>query len=530
MSSSPSPTAAVAGRREWAGLAVLALPTLLLAMDITVLHLAVPQLTEDLAPSSSQLLWIIDIYPFLIAGLLTTMGRLGDRIGRRRLLLIGGIAFAAASMLAAFSPNATTLILARALLGVAGATLMPSTLSLIRNMFLNEDQRTRAISIWMSSFSVGAILGPMVGGLMLEHFWWGSVFLLALPVMALLLIAGPILLPEYADPNAGRLDPLSVVLSVIAILAGIYGLKQLAEAGLAPIPVTMIVIGVIVGAVFIRRQNKLEHPLLDLALFRRPAFGAAATALTLGQIVMAGTQLFVGQYLQLVLGMRPFEAGLWMLPTAVALIIGTLGAPYALRFARRSVVMTTAATTAAAGFGLIALAGSTSGLPFVVAGLIVASLGLGPVATVSTDLVVGTAPPERAGSASAISETASELGQALGIALLGSLGSLIYRLQVTDSLPDDVPATEAEAATGTIGGALAAAERLPADIAEPLILAARESFTTGLHVVVIVCAALMLTAAVAARLIFRSHDTPRGGKGQSGPPSGDSGHPAVDGT
>lgn len=495
-----------AGAREWIGLAVLALPTLLVAMDITVLHLAVPQLTEDLAPSSAQLLWIVDVYAFLIAGLLTTMGTLGDRIGRRRLLLVGGAAFGVASVVAAFAPNATTLILARALLGVAGATLMPSTLSLIRNMFSDDGQRTRAISIWMTSFSVGAVIGPLGGGAMLEHFWWGSVFLLAVPVMVVLLVAGPLLLPEYRDSAAGRLDPVSVLLSLVAVLSGIYGLKQLAEQGLAPVPVLAVVVGVVLGIGFVRRQASLEHPLLDLSLFRRPAFGAATVTLTLGQVVMAGTQLFVGQYLQIVLGMGPLEAGLWMLPTAAALMAGTLGAPAALRVLSRSGVVAVASLVAAAGFGIIAFADDTSGLPFIVAGLVVASLGLGPAATVSTDLVVGSAPPDRAGSASAISETSSELGQALGIALLGSVGSVVYRLGVGDAVPPGVPADQADAAQSTIGGAVAVADRLAGQAGDAVLTAARDAFTGGLHVVVGVSAVLMIGVAVLGRRVFATYD------------------------
>ena len=220
-----------AGRREWAGLAVIALPCLLATMDLEVLNLAVPALTADLQPSSAQLLWIIDIYGFMVAGSLITMGTLGDRIGRRRLLLIGAAAFGAASVVAAFSTSAEMLIATRALLGVAGATLAPSTLSLIRNMFTDPGQRTVAVAVWATSFSVGAAIGPLLGGVLLEWFWWGSVFLLDVPVMVLLLVVGPVLLPEYKDPGAGRLDLPSAAMSLAAVLLLIYGLKHLALAG-----------------------------------------------------------------------------------------------------------------------------------------------------------------------------------------------------------------------------------------------------------------------------------------------------------
>src|SRR6266850_178764 len=222
-------SAARAGRREWVGLGVLALPCMLISMDLTVLNLAVPHLSADLRPSSSQLLWIVDIYGFLIAGSLITMGRLGDRIGRRRLLLIGAAAFGVASVIAAFAVSAEMLIAARALLGLAAATLAPSTLSLLRNMFLDPRERTFAVGVWIASFSAGGAIGPLLGGLLLEYFWWGSVFLLNMPVMTLLLVLGPILLPEFRNPNAGRIDIGSAALSLAGVLAIIYGIKRIAE-------------------------------------------------------------------------------------------------------------------------------------------------------------------------------------------------------------------------------------------------------------------------------------------------------------
>src|SRR5918999_4708589 len=246
-----------AGRREWIGLAVIALPCLLYSMDLTVLHLAVPQLTRDLAPSSAQLLWIIDIYGFLVAGSLITMGTLGDRIGRRRLLLIGAGAFGIASVLSAFSTSANMLIATRALLGIAGATVAPSTMSLIRNMFLDPHQRTVAISVWIMSYSIGGAIGPLIGGILLEFFWWGSVFLIAVPVMILLLIVGPMLLPEYRDPNAGKPDVLSVVMSLTAVLTMIYGLKQIAQDGVSMKAILSIVLGLTLAVLFVRRQRTL---------------------------------------------------------------------------------------------------------------------------------------------------------------------------------------------------------------------------------------------------------------------------------
>src|SRR5262245_33433413 len=296
-------------------------------MDLTVLYLAVPSLTADLDPSSTELLWITDIYGFFLAGFLITMGTLGDRVGRRRLLLIGAATFGVVSVLAAFSTSVEMLIVTRALLGIAAATLAPSTLSLIRNMFLDPRQRTFAIGIWATSFSVGAALGPLLGGLLLEYFWWGSVFLLAVPVMLLLLALGPKLLPEFRDPAAGRLDLLSAGLSVVAVLAFIYGLKEIAAGGLGGRAVVAILSGLIVGVVFVLRQKRLTNPLLDLHLFRSRTFSASLAANTLSLAIAFGIFLLIAQYLQLVLGYSPLEAGLWTVPSAGGFIAGSMLAP-----------------------------------------------------------------------------------------------------------------------------------------------------------------------------------------------------------
>src|SRR5918998_1435108 len=328
-----------AGRREWIGLAVIALPCLLYSMDLEVLYLAVPSLTADLEPTSSQLLWITDIYGFLLAGFLITMGTLGDRIGRRRLLLIGAAAFGITSVLAAFSRSAEMLIATRAMLGIAGATLAPSTLSLIRNMFLEPSQRAFAIGVWATSFSAGAALGPLAGGLMLEFFWWGSVFLLAVPVMTLLLVLGPSLLPEFRDPEAGRLDLVSAAMSLVTVLVVIYGLKQIAQDGMGWLPVLSIAAGLVLGAAFVRRQRELTDPLIDLRLFRVPAFSTSLAVYTLGILVLFGSFLFIYQYLQLVLELSPLEAAALTLPSFGAFVVGSLVAPAFVKRVRPATVM-----------------------------------------------------------------------------------------------------------------------------------------------------------------------------------------------
>jgi len=492
-----------AGRREWIGLAVIALPCLLYSMDLTVLNVAVPHLSADLKPSSSQLLWIIDIYGFLVAGFLITMGTLGDRIGRRRLLLIGAVAFGLGSVLAAFSTSAEMLIVARALLGVAGATLAPSTLSLIFNMFHDPQQRTFAIGVWIASYSAGAVLGPVLGGLLLEFFWWGSVFLLAVPVMALLLVLGPVLLPEFRNPEAGRLDLYSAALSLTAVLAMIYGLKQIAQDGLGWLPALSILAGLGVGAVFLRRQRTLADPMLDLRLFRIRAFSASLAAYALSIAVVFGAFVFILQHLQLVLGLSPLRAGLWMVPSGCAFIAGGMLTPLLVRRVRPGFVMAAGLALSAVGFGLLTQVDAASGVELVVTAFVVFALGLAPVITLATDLIVGAAPRERAGAASAISETGAEFGGALGIAILGSIGIAVYRSRLADAVPPGIPPEQADAARDTLGGATETAEQLPDQLGAELLDTAREAFTQGLQVTAVTGAIVLAGLAVLTAILLR---------------------------
>ena len=492
-----------AGRREWVGLAVLALPCVVYAMDLTVLNLALPALSEDLQPSSSQLLWIVDIYGFMVAGLLITMGTLGDRIGRRRLLLIGAAAFGLASLFAAFSTSAEMLIAARALLGVAGATLAPSTLSLIRNMFTDPSQRTFAIGVWITSFSAGAAIGPLVGGLLLERYWWGSVFLPALPVMGLLLIVGPRLLPEYRDPDAGRLDLVSAALSLVAVLAVIYGLKEIAQDGVGWTAGLFIVFGLVVGAAFVSRQRRLTTPLIDLHLFRVPAFDAALSANTFGFFVNFGMALFLAQYLQLVLGLSPLEAGLWTIPYACAFIVGALLTPLFVSRVRPSFVIAGGLTVAGLGFALLTQVDRDPALAVVVTGAVVFALGLAPVFTLAADMMVGAAPAERAGAAAGVAETSAEFGGALGIAILGALGTAVYRSQIDDALPAALPSEVAEPARDTLGAAVAAGEELPGRLGSELVEAAQEAFTQALQVAATISAAVAIGAAILVAALLK---------------------------
>ncbi len=495
--------ARVAGRREWIGLAVLALPCLLYSMDLTVLNLALPSLTEDLQPTSTQLLWIVDIYGFLVAGTLITMGTLGDRIGRRRLLLVGAASFGLASVLAAFSTSATMLIATRALLGVAGATLAPSTLSLIRNMFLDPRQRTFAIGIWATSYSVGAAIGPVLGGLMLDRFWWGSAFLIGVPFMVLLLAVGPWLLPESKDPNAGRMDLMSAALSLAAVLAVIYSLKRTAEDGPSTIAGFALLAGLVAGLAFIYRQHTLTDPLIDLGLFKVPGFGAACGINLLSVFVAFGPFILIAQYLQLVLGLTPLVAGLWTLPSSAGFIVGSMLAPVLVRWMRPSTAIAAGLAVSGAGLLVIAQAHGESGLAAIVIGSVILSLGLSPAVTLSTDLIVGTAPPERAGSAAALSETGAELGGALGIAILGTIGTAIYRGTMSSSIPAGVPEEAADAAIQTLGGALTAGHQLGNVSGDALIGVARAVFAHTLDVTAAISAVLVLGTAVMAAFALR---------------------------
>ncbi|HYU07982.1 MAG TPA: MFS transporter [Gemmatimonadales bacterium] len=474
-----------ATRREWIGLAVIALPCFLYSMDLTVLNLAVPRLSAALRPSSAQLLWIIDIYGFLVAGSLITMGTLGDRIGRRRLLLIGAAAFGAASVVAAFSRSAAMLIATRALLGFAGATLAPSTLSLIRNMFLDEHERRVAIGVWVTSYSVGAAIGPLVGGIVLQYFWWGAVFLIGVPVMVLLLVVGPLLLPEFRDPNAGRLDLPSAALSLGAVLAVIYGLKRIAEHGVGWPAVAVILAGFALGVVFVRRQRRLADPLIDVRLFQSPGFGASLVLYMVATLVAFGAYVFIAQHLQLVLGLSPFQAGLATVPSMLGFVSGSMLVPLIVRRVQPASVMVAGLLLAAAGYGVLAYAAGSAGLGALIAGSVIYSVGLSPVVILATDLIVGSAPVEKAGAASAISETSSELGGALGIAMLGSIGIAVYRSAMGDGVPAGLTPEAAEAARATLGGAVAVAKG-------ELLVTARAAFARAFQLVAVISAVLVL--------------------------------------
>ncbi|RLK49410.1 MFS transporter [Microbacterium telephonicum] len=482
------------GVRGWLALIVLMLPVLLVSVDNTVLSFALPDIARDLQPTSIEQLWIIDAYPLVLAGLLVTMGTLGDRFGRRRMLLIGATGFAAVSVLAAFAPTATALIAARAAMGVFGAMLMPSTLSLLRSIFTDRDQRRLAIAVWASMFSAGAALGPIVGGLLLEHFAWGSVFLMSVPVLIPLLVCAPFLVPESRDPKPGRIDPVSIVLSMLTMIPVVYAIKETAVHGVGMLPLVLVVVGVGFGVLFVRRQLASPAPMLDMRLFTRGAFTGALLVNLLSVIALVGFLYFVSQHLQLIVGLSPMAAGLALVPGMAAMIVaGLLVVPISRRVSPR-VVVPSALVLSVSAYLIIPFA--VESLPLLVGAFTLLGMGIGAAETVSNELVLATAPPAKAGAASAVSETAYELGAVLGTAVLGGILTAAYRNGLV--LPGGLPAAAEAAARETLAGAMTVADTLAPAAAEALRTAAAHAFDSGVVITALIGAALVAVAGVIA--------------------------------
>lgn len=496
-------TAGRAGWRAWAALAVLMLPVLLVSVDNTILNFALPAIARDLEPSSAEQLWIIDAYSLVLAGLLVTMGSLGDRFGRRRVLLIGAVGFTIVSVLAVFAPTAGWLIAARAGMGLFGACLMPSTMSLLRGLFPDRDQRRVAIAIWAGMFSAGAALGPIVGGFLIEHLPWQSVFLLAVPVLALLLILAPFFVRESRDPRPGPVDVASIALSMLALAPIAYGIKEVAIhgwVGAAP-----ILIGAAFAWLFVRRQLRMAAPMLDMSLFRRPAFSGSLLVNLCSVIALVGFLYFASQHLQLVVGLTPMAAGFALVPGMVLSILGGLSVTPIARRHPAGIVVPACLASALAGYLLVGIAGAHD-LWLIVVAFALVGMGIGAAETVSGELILANAPATKAGAASAVSETAYELGAVLGTSILGGILTAGYRSSLV--IPDGVPGALASHARETLAGAMNAADSLGGEAGAALRDAAAAAFGGGVAATAYIGAALVvLSGLIAAVTLGRRRGT-----------------------
>jgi DHA2 family multidrug resistance protein-like MFS transporter len=489
--------------RTWIGLGVLVLPLLLIAVDSMVLVFALPAISAELSPTGAQQLWIMDIYSFMLAGLLITMSSIGDRIGRRKLLLFGAVGFGAASVLGAVSTSPEMLIVARAVLGLAGATIMPSTLSLIRNMFLDREQRRFAVAVWGAVAAAGAAAGPVVGGWVIEQFSWHAAFLMNIPVMAVLLVLAPFFIPESKTPGHAGVDLLSSVQSLIAMLTIVYAIKGFAEGTELPLAFLALAVGLVVGAFFVRRQLRLEHPMINVRLFRVRAFTGAVLGDLISIFALIGSLFALTQYLQLVLELSPTESALWLLPQAIVSAAAGFLAAWLVRHVSAALLVSLGTLSAAGGFALL-LGLSTTTEPWVIASaLCLVALGVGVAMTLTHDIIMSSVPPERSGQAAAIGETAYELGTALGTAVLGSVMLSFYRAGLSDAAAGLVEESLLQQAGTTLAEALHVAEQLGGALGAQLFALAQQEFTTALVLTGGLAAILLVGGAVMTGITLR---------------------------
>lgn len=489
-----------AGPRQWASLVVLMLPVLLVSVNNTALSFALPAISQGLHPTASQLLWIVDVYPLILAALLIPMGSLGDRMGRRKMLMIGSTGFGLVSLFAAFAPTAEWLLAARVGIAVFGSMLLPATLSLLRSVFRDDRQRTLAIAIWTAGFSAGAALGPIAGGFLLNHFWWGSVFLLAVPVLLAFLVAAPLILPESKDPNPGPVDPLSIVLAVLTMAPVVYGIKSLATGGSVLHGVLFIAVGALCGVLFARQQVAKDYPMLDLRFFRSPRFSGGLAINVTANVALFGFLFFFTQYLQLVNGTDPMTSGLLMVPGLVLSILAGLGAERIARLVGIRTAVVLGLLLVAAGFFVVALTDQMSSSAPVLVAFTVMSAGTGLATTLSTDLVVSSVPEAKAGAASAVSETGYEVGAVLGTAVLGGLTTAFYQAHL--ELPAAVSADSAQIAHETLGGALDVAAESPAG--SVIADAAVAAFSSGMQWTSLIGGVLVAAVALVLARVLRA--------------------------
>lgn len=475
---------------------------LAVSTDNTVLAFALPHIALDLQPSASAQLWIVDSYPLVLAALLVAMGNLGDRVGRKRLLLIGAVGFGIFSIVAALAPTADALLAARVALGVFGATLMPCTLSLIRGMFVVREQRRMAIAIWATSFAAGAAIGPIIGGALLEHFHWGAVFLVNLPFLLPMLALAPFVVTESKDPAPGRFDFLSVLLSGLVITPVVFAIKHVAVDGPDLLALGGLLLSICAGAVLVRRLLRQENPLLDVRLFTYPAFTGSVLINLLSVVALIGLLFFLSQHLQLVMGLSPLEAGLILVPgTAAMVLAGVLVVRLIRHFSERTLVVSGLCLSAGA-YVVMAVYGAHLP-PMALAGVFAAlSIGIGIAETLSNDIILASVPPEKAGAASAVSETAYEMGAVLGTSVLGGVLTAFYRRNL--DVPEGVGSAAAEHARETLAGALQISDSLPTAAGAELAEAAKQAFDSGVVVTSGVGALLVGAAIALAGVLLRS--------------------------
>ncbi|MFC7898312.1 MFS transporter [Streptomyces sp. NPDC057381] len=504
--SGPPPTA---GRKEWAALAILVLPTMLLFMMLTILFLAIPYLAADLTPSSTQTLWILDIYGFLMAGFLVLMGTLADRIGHRNLLIAGAAVFGVVSVAAATTDDPAMMIFWRALLGLAGAAQVPATLGLIFTTFHDARQRGVAIGAWAAGISGGVALGPLLSGLLLDAFSWRATFLVAVPVMAVVVVGAPLLLPKHQHTGGGRLDLFSALLLLAAMLPFVYGIKSVATGEALSVSLGTIGVGLVFGVLFVVRQLRAETPLVDVRLFGNRTVSGSLAVFVLAPIGIGGVYLMFSQFLQLVKELSPIETGLAILPAALVLIVVATFSPILARRVRPGYIMATGLAVQVVGYLLLAQMGPATALPWLIAGFVVIYPGVAPSMTLPNELIVSSVPPEKAGAASGLSSTVNDLGISLGVAIVGSIGLARYRHEIDGALPDGLPDEAAEAARNNIDGAVAAAGGLQEADADALLRVARDAFADGLGTAATVAAGIAAVGALVAAFALR-HVPPTG--------------------
>jgi EmrB/QacA subfamily drug resistance transporter len=491
-------------RRRWWTLLVLCLSLMVITLDNTILNVAVPTLVRDMQASTSELQWIIDSYTLVFAGMLLTAGSLGDRFGRKGALQVGLVIFGLGSALSAFATTPGHLIATRALMGVGGAFIMPSTLSILTHVFPAEE-RGRAIGVWAGVSGLGIALGPLLGGLLVEHIGWEAVFWVNVPVVVLALISGAVLVPSSKDPSAPRLDPVGALLSIAGLSALVFGLIEAPAKGWTSTETLLAMgLGLVLLVVFAVWELRCDHPMLDVSFFRNPRFSAASAAVTLVFFAMFGFSFLSTQYFQFVLGFEPASAGVRMLPMALTLMVV---APLSSRIVERVGTKAVVAT----GLGLVAVSlALQSGLSVdssyadVIWRMVLLAVGMGLTMAPATESIMGSLPLAKAGVGSAVNDTTRQVGGALGVAIIGSVLSTVYGDRVVEAFDGSLPPAALEAAQGSLGGALEVAERIgPAG--DRLLDVARSGFVEAMHTGALVAAVAAAVGSLVALLFLPAH-------------------------